>query len=313
MTAVSMNLAPETRSRIESLLQNNPVVLFMKGSPGAPRCGFSAAASSILSEMLPNYASVDVLEDPEIRDGIKAYGNWPTIPQLYVKGELVGGSDIIQSMYNSGELQALFGLPKPDRTPPQVTISDKAAAAIRDALQGAGDDAALHLAIDARWQAQFHLDEANDGAIRSTANGITIYMDLATAQRARGIRIDWVDTVQGSGLSIDNPNAPAPVKALSPQELKARLDRGDIALVDVRPPDERALAALALPFHTLDDGVEPLLALPKDTALAFLCHTGARSARVAAQFRDRGFAQAYNVAGGIDAWSRETDPAVPRY
>ena len=308
-----MNLAPETRSRIESLLQSNRVVLFMKGSPNAPRCGFSAAASGILNEMLPGYATVDVLEDPEIREGIKAYGNWPTIPQLYVNGELVGGSDIIQSMYNSGELQDLFGLPKPDRTPPQITISDKAAAAIREALAGAGADAALYLTIDARWQAQLNLDEANEGAVRSEANGIAIHMDLATAQRARGIRIDWVDTVQGSGLSIDNPNAPAPVKALSVQELKARLDAGDITLVDVRPPEERARAQIAQPFRTLDDGAEALLALPKDVTFAFLCHGGGRSARVAAQFRERGFANVYNVAGGIEAWSREVDPAVPRY
>ena len=308
-----MSLSDTTRTRIETLLQSNPVVLFMKGSPGAPRCGFSAAASGILNELAPGYATVDVLEDPEIREGIKAYGNWPTIPQLYVKGELIGGSDIIQSMYGSGELHDLFGAPKPDRTPPQITISDKAAAAIRDALNGADPGAALHLAIDARWQAQFHLDEAAPAAIRSDANGIAIYMDLATAQRARGIRIDWVETVQGSGLSIDNPNAPAAPKVLSVQELKALLDAGDITLVDVRPPEERARAALSQPFRTLDDGVDALLQLPKDTSFAFLCHSGNRSARVAAHFREQGFAKVYNVGGGIDAWSREIDPAIPRY
>ena len=308
-----MSLSPQTRTRIESLLQQNPVVLFMKGSPNAPRCGFSAAASGILNELLPDYATVDVLEDAEIREGIKAYGNWPTIPQLYVRGELVGGSDIIQSMYGSGELHELFGAPKPDRTPPPITITDKAAAAIREALAGADGGAALFLTIDGRWQAQFHLDEANDTAIRSDANGIAIYMDLATAQRARDIRIDWVDTVQGSGLSIDNPNAPSAVRALTVQELKNRLEAGDITLVDVRPADERTRAALTQPFRTVDDGVDALLQLPKDTALAFLCHTGSRSARAAAQFRDRGFANVYNVAGGIDAWSREIDPSVPRY
>jgi monothiol glutaredoxin len=308
-----MSLSDNTRTRIETLLQQNPVVLFMKGSPSAPRCGFSAAASGILNELLPDYATVDVLEDPEIREGIKAYGNWPTIPQLYVKGELVGGSDIIQSMYGSGELHDLFGAPKPDRTPPQITITDKAAAAIREALAGSDGGAALYLAIDGRWQAQFHLDEANDNAIRSEANGIAIYMDQATAQRARGIRIDWVETVQGAGLSIDNPNAPRAVNALTVQELKARLDAGDIMLVDVRPAEERSRGTLTRSFRTLDDGVEPLLQLPKDTALAFLCHSGNRSARVAAQFRDQGFDKVYNVAGGIDAWSREVDPAVPRY
>jgi len=308
-----MAVAPEVRTRIEALLQSNRVVLFMKGNPGAPRCGFSAAASGLLNELLADYATVDVLEDPEIREGIKAYGNWPTIPQLYVGGELVGGSDIIQSMYTSGELQELFGLPKPDRTPPQIAISDKAATEIRNALADAEAGLALHLSIDARYQAQFHLAEADAASIRSEANGIAIYMDLATAQRARGVSIDWADTVQGSGLTIDNPNAPAGVKALSVRDLKARLDAGDVTLVDVRPPDERARAALTAPFRTLDDGIDALASLPKDTPLAFLCHTGSRSAHAAEHFRGLGFANVYNVIGGIDAWSREIDPGVPRY
>ena len=308
-----MTVAPEVRTRIEALLQGNRVVLFMKGNPGAPRCGFSAAAIGVLSELLPDYATVDVLEDPEIREGIKVYGNWPTIPQLYVRGELVGGSDIIQSMYGSGELQQLFGLPKPDRTPPRITISDKAAAEIRNALADAEAGLALHLSIDARYQAQFHLAEPEAASIRSEANGIAIYMDLATAQRARDVRIDWADTVQGSGLTIDNPNAPAGVKALSVRELKTRLEAGAITLVDVRPGDERARASLAAPFRTLDDGIDALARLPKDTQLAFLCHTGSRSASAAEHFRSLGFEKVYNVAGGIDAWSREIDPGVPRY
>ena len=308
-----MTLVPEVRTRIETLLQSNRVVLFMKGNPGAPRCGFSAAASGLLNELLPDYATVDVLEDPEIREGIKAYGNWPTIPQLYIGGELVGGSDIIQSMYTSGELQELFGLPKPDRTPPPITITDKAAAEIRNAMADAEAGLALHLSIDARYQAQFHLAEAELGSIRSEANGIAIYMDLATAQRARNVRIDWADTVQGSGLTIDNPNAPAGVKALSVRELQARLNADDITLVDVRPGDERAVASLAAPFRTLDDGIEALTSLPKDTPLAFLCHTGNRSAQAAEHFRGLGFAEVYNVVGGIEAWSREIDPGVPRY
>src|SRR5438477_4886878 len=175
-------------ARIESLLQQHPVVLFMKGSPQAPRCGFSAATAGVLNELLSDYASVDVLADPEIREGIKAYGNWPTIPQLYVKGELVGGADIVQSMYNSGELQKLFGLPEPDRTPPQLTITDAAANAIRAALADAEPGLELQLAIDARFHAEFHLAETTPGAIIAQANGIAIQMDVATAQRARGIR-----------------------------------------------------------------------------------------------------------------------------
>jgi len=308
-----MSLDPLLRSRIDALLQQHPVVLFMKGSPQAPRCGFSAATAGVLNELLGDYASVDVLADAEIREGIKTYGNWPTIPQLYVNGELIGGADIVQSMYNSGELQKLLGLPEPDRTPPALTISATAAKAIREALADAGADTALQLSIDARFQAQFQLAEPDERLIRADANGIVIQMDAATAARARGIRIDWVDTPQGSGLAIDNPNAPTPVKPISVQTLKARLDAGDITLVDVRPPEERARASLQQDFRTFDDGIDALARLPKDTALAFICHSGGRSARAAEHFRSLGFRAVFNVEGGIDAWSREVDATVPTY
>lgn len=308
-----MNLPDTTRNRIETLLRDHPVVLFMKGTRQAPQCGFSAATVGALNDLLPDYHTVNVLDDPEIREGVKAYGNWPTIPQLYVKGDLVGGADIVRSMYTSGELHSLFGLPAPDRTPPQITISEKAATAIREALADADPELGVQLAIDAQFNPQFQLSPKDDRAIVSAANGITIYMDPATAQRARGIRIDWVETPRGAGLAINNPNAPPPVKSLTAADLKKRLDAGDIALIDVRPADERAMASLQQSFHTFDDGMDALTRLPKDTALAFLCHTGARSERAAEHFRSLGFRNVYNVAGGIDAWSRDVDANVPRY
>jgi monothiol glutaredoxin len=308
-----MSPVESTRSRIETVLRDHPVVLFMKGTRHAPQCGFSAAAVGALNDLLPDYHTINVLEDPEIREGIKAYGNWPTIPQLYVKSELIGGSDIIRSMYTNGELHTLFGLPAPDRTPPQITISEKAAAAIREALAEADPELGIQLAIDAQFNPQFQLAPKDERAIVALSNGIAIYLDPATAQRARGIRIDWVETARGAGLSIDNPNAPPSVKPITATELKKRIDAGDITVVDVRPPDERAQAQIAHPFRTTDNGVDDIVALPKDTHLAFLCHSGGRSERAAEHFRSLGFRNVYNVAGGIDAWSRDVDPGVPRY
>ncbi len=89
---------------IEGLVTGHPVVLFMKGSPMAPACGFSANASGLLAGYLEDYHHVDVLIDPEVREKVKAYSSWPTIPQLFIAGELVGGSDIVAEMHNSGEL-----------------------------------------------------------------------------------------------------------------------------------------------------------------------------------------------------------------
>ena len=100
---------PQTKERIEKLLNDHKTFLFMKGSPQFPQCGFSARASAILNELNVEFGSFNVLEDEEVRQGIKEYGQWPTIPQLYHNKELVGGSDIMMEMYESGELKGLFG------------------------------------------------------------------------------------------------------------------------------------------------------------------------------------------------------------
>ena len=97
--------AQEVQDLIKEQVTTNPVVLYMKGTPRAPMCGFSATAVQILQACnLPLFFSVNVLEEPAIREGVKVFANWPTIPQLYVKGEFVGGSDIMREMYESGEL-----------------------------------------------------------------------------------------------------------------------------------------------------------------------------------------------------------------
>jgi len=102
------DLNPELKNRIEGILSSSKVVLFMKGTPQFPACGFSARATAILNECGAQFTSVDVLQDGEIREGIKVYGNWPTIPQLYIDKELIGGSDIMMEMYEAGELQELL-------------------------------------------------------------------------------------------------------------------------------------------------------------------------------------------------------------
>ncbi len=101
-------MTEQVQKRIEDLLSQNDLFLFMKGTPDFPMCGFSARAVAILKETGVTFGSFNVLEDAEIREGIKAFGNWPTIPQLYFKKELIGGSDIMMEMYQAGELQTLI-------------------------------------------------------------------------------------------------------------------------------------------------------------------------------------------------------------
>ena len=98
----------EINERIRNTLASHPIMLFMKGNPDFPQCGFSAQAAAALKACGAEFASFNIFEDPEIREGLKAYSNWPTYPQLYVKGELVGGCDIIVEMYHSGELKTLL-------------------------------------------------------------------------------------------------------------------------------------------------------------------------------------------------------------
>ena len=95
----------DVQTRIGEEVNNNPVVLFMKGTPVFPQCGFSAAVVQILSHLGVKFKAIDVLKDPEIRQGIKEFSNWPTIPQLYVKGEFVGGADILREMFEADELR----------------------------------------------------------------------------------------------------------------------------------------------------------------------------------------------------------------
>ena len=307
-----MSLNPTLHTRIETLLAANPVVLFMKGNPRAPQCGFSSKAISALDATGVAYMHVDVLSDGEIREGIKAYGDWPTIPQLYIGGELVGGSDIIMQMASSGELHTALGVPAPDRTPPDIEITAAAAEMLEKAIANAGEGFALQIQIDNAFNASLQLAQHDDAAIASESAGIRAQFDLASAQRARGLRIDWADDARGKGLVIDNPNAPPKVRAITPAEAAERVNAGSVVIIDVRPADERARAALSLPFAHFDDGMEDIEAMDKATPMAFLCHSGGRSGQAAEHFRALGFTEVYNISGGIDAWST-FDPAIPQY
>ena len=308
-----MSLDPVVQQRIQALLETHPVVLFMKGTPRAPQCGFSARTVQALAAVgVDDYHAVDVLADADIREGIKLYGNWPTIPQLYIRGELVGGSDIVGQMADSGELQSALGLPPPDRTPPTVEVTPAAIAMLRNAVEQAGEGIAVQVQVDPQYQAKLQLVPADAKAIATTLDGVRLQFDLASARRASGLTIDWADDERGRGLVIVHPLAPKPVRELAPETARDMLANAALTIVDVRPAEERALASLPHAFRDFDDSVESLESLPKDAPIAFICHHGGRSAQAAEHFRGLGFREVYNITGGIDAWA-QLDPAIPRY
>ena len=308
-----MPLTDELRSRLDSTIASNKIVLFMKGTPQQPQCGFSATVIGILNNVAPDYDTVDVLADPELREGIKEYSQWPTIPQLYVDQEFVGGCDVIQQMYTTGQLHEALGAEPVELVTPKITISDTAATAIRNvAVETPG--VPVHLSVDADWNHEFSLAPAKGHEVGVTANGIELLLDVDTALRADGLVIDMTETPQGMSMSIKNPNAPTPAAQMLVEELKAKMDTGEsLYLFDVRETDERERAMID-GSRLLDEKAAKFIdSLAKDALLVFHCHTGVRSQSAADFFSRNGYSNAHNLAGGIDAWSQKIDSGVPRY
>lgn len=306
-----MALSEATRKQIATLVSENKVVLFMKGSRQAPQCGFSAKVVQILDQFLPAYQTFDVLSSPEIREGIKEFSKWPTIPQLYIDGQLIGGSDIVTELNASGELRGLLSESVSEPALPTLRVSEKAAKALASFLTDAAGDS-LHLKIDAQFENDLFLGPREPSDIEILVGGLALLVDRASAARADGLSIDFVDGDNG-GFKIENPNQPPTVKQLSAPELKAMLDRGEVILFDVRPEAERALASIAQARSLSAAGKEYLLGLDRATAVAFQCHHGMRSQNAAEEVLREGFRSVYNLKGGIEAWSQLVDPSVPRY
>lgn len=308
-----MSLDPETREIIDDVLRNNRVVLFMKGRREQPQCGFSARTVAALDMLLPDYADINVLDHPEIRDGIKLYADWPTIPQLYVAGELIGGSDIVLEMYQSGELAEVLGVDAAGEATPRIGLDAAVAEIIRTAPRQREDDV-VHLRIDAGWRHRLSMAPPTGQELVVHADGVDLYMDRWSASRADGLSIGVEETLQGSRFRFDNPNSPPPVRQMSVRELKDKLDAGEpVELIDVRGPEERAKAVIAGARPWDESADRHLDTLPRDALIVFHCHRGGRSQQAAEYLRSRGFTNVHNLAGGIDAWALEVDPQIARY
>lgn len=302
----------QLKQEIDELIRNNRVVLFMKGSKNFPQCGFSATVVNILKEAgVREFKDINVLQRPELREGIKEYANWPTIPQLYVGGEFVGGCDIVREMFASGELFGVLGTKPPDVKEPSISITEAAQRAITAAAEG--ETGGLRIEISPQFEYALSIDEAKPGDLTIKVSTLSILLDRQSASRADGLRIDYSDGESGGGFKIENPNEPAKVRQISVSDLKALLEQGSLELFDVRTDEERAKASIrgAQPFDQAAQ--QKLGGLDRDTPLYFHCHHGGRSQQAAEHYLRQGFKRVHNVVGGIDAWSREIDPKVPRY
>ena len=303
----------DIHSTIDELIQSNSVILFMKGNKSMPQCGFSARTVEALNATGVTYETVDVISDPAIRQGIKDYSNWPTIPQLYVNQEFIGGCDIVTQMFAAGELHELLGVEYVPPKAPEIHVSDAFVKAIEGAMAGAGGQGLTRLQISPRFEYGIGLSQEAPGDFKVETNGLTILVDASTAERADGLKLDFRDG-DGGGIIIDNPNEPPAVRRLDVHGYKTMRDLNEPHhLFDVRTKEEWEKAKIDGAILLDDDGVRTLDGLDKDATIVVMCHHGIRSGQAAGELLERGFRKVYNLEGGIDAWSIHVDTTVPRY
>lgn len=309
----------EALAYLRALVDAHEVVLFMKGTRLAPECGFSAQVVDALDAYLETYETVDVLASPALRDGIKRLSDWPTIPQLYVRGHFVGGADIVAELRATGELAKLLGSDSRASARPVVTVTPRAVDALLAAQAAAtadsgAEESQLKLEITAQFVHNLYFGPRESGDVEAQAAGVVLLLDATSARRAEGLRVDFVDAKGGGGFVLDNPNEPPRVRSLSVEQLAAMRERGDaFVLLDVRTPPELRTASIAF-ARPLDDAGRALLDdLEPDTRVIFVCHHGVRSRAAAEHALRMGLRNVWNLEGGIDAWSQRVDPSVPQY
>ena len=220
----------DPKERISNLVEANPVLLFMKGTPEAPQCGFSNRVIQVLNSWDVPFESINVLSDENIRQEIKDFSNWPTIPQLYINREFVGGCDIVEELSSNGELADVLKQAYPDR-------------------------------------------------------------------------------------EFTPPPPPAEVQEISSTEASEMLKQNpEIPLLDVRSVEERQMACITN-SRMLDNQLAQEIQKSWDleSPMILICHQGVRSLQAGQYFTSQGFQQVYHISDGIDGWSLNVDPAIPRY
>lgn len=297
---------PKRAAELDALVHAAPVVVFLKGTPRAPRCGFSARVVELLDGVLDGFVAHDVLADDGLRDDLKAHADWPTYPQVWVDGQLIGGADILEQLHRDGGLAEALGVTA--STAPVIHASPSALARLKAA---AGDSGRLRLSIDGAFRYRFALADApHPGDVSVALNGLTLVFDATSARRANGLRLDTGP--DGARLTLDNPNEPPRPRQLSVHDYAVWRDEGrPHVLIDVRTDAEIARASLtgARTVQRLSD----LDDVAQDTPIVVMCHHGVRSQAASEQLVEAGWTRVFNLAGGIDAWSDDVDPNVPRY
>jgi len=306
----------EIEDQIADLISHHQVVLFMKGTAEYPKCGHSSRAVELLERCGVEFEAVDVLADPAMRAAIKTYSNWPTLPQAYIDGEFVGGSDILAVLYERGELQKQLGVEPEPEGPPMVEldVTDSAQAVLASGLEEAAEGV-VRFTVSPSYQYDLSLAPKVETDVVVPCGQVDVHVPRHCAARANGTTIDFARGPDGEGFRIKNPAEPPRPHPVMPEELKRWLDgEREVQLFDVRSAEERQQAAIAAAKVMAPGGdVAALEGLPTDTTIVLFCHHGLQSGTAASRLCREGYSEVYVLTGGIDAWAAEVDPSIPRY
>lgn len=303
----------QTKDKIEHFISNNQVALFMKGTPQRPECGFSAKVIEALQKFTYDFASINILTDPLIREGIKEYSSWPTIPQLYINKEFVGGCDITLELASSGELAKLLGIKKA-LIAPNIKIEDSAIKAFKKALEQNNQQESIRISIAANFEHALEFDQANNDDFLIKYDDINLIIDHYSATKADNLSISFHESSTDSGFDFYNPNIPSEVKELTTEELNQwHVNKKPFILIDVRPKAEYDIAKIDFAKRLEDLSIKEQQELSKDIPIVFHCHHGSRSFNTAQKWRLKGFSNIYNLSGGIDDWAKKIDKNINTY
>ncbi len=310
-----MLLNIKIKEKIINYINREKIALFIKGTPQEPQCGFSAKIIEILDFFVSDYVSINVLEDEQVRNGIKEYSNWPTIPQLYVDQKFIGGSDVVSQMYDNGELLELFNIKKISKNFIfNIKITNDAKNKFINFLQNNNKISYFRLTINAKFEHKLSISILKQNDVISKNNDISLILDPVSATRVNNIIIDYKQIGFKEGFKIINPNKPPKIKQINALELKRKIDNKDKLMVfDVRTKEEWDIVHIKNTYFFRDFSSEQKNKLNKHKMIVFLCHHGMRSQRIAESFRMNGFTNVYNLIGGIDEWSRNIDTTLVRY
>jgi len=299
----------EVEKKIQSLISEFPIVLFMKGNRENPQCGFSAEIVKILDHYVPFYETCDVLLDPDLREGIKEFSEWPTIPQLYVRKQFIGGCDIMKELHQAGALIKILGLKLTGLQVPKVSLSDSAYERCLYFLRVSYIYHAVRISVSARYAYSLQVDDLRLGDMELKYKKIQLIFSKPTASRIDGMRIEFVESEMKRGFKFINPSFPSRVKLIKVSDLKALVIKEKrFTIFDTRTQNEWDDSNIQNSKLLLGLSRNDMERISKNESIIFYCNKGKHSRAIAEKFRFNGFSNVYSLIGGIEEWNKEKKP-----